>query len=71
MERQGTTRQRTPLTPPQKVARKQPVIVARKQPVITEDDLRRRAYEIYLNRGLNPGNEIEDWLQAERELKAN
>jgi hypothetical protein len=37
---------------------------------ITEDDLRNRAYEIYLKRGPNPGNEIGDWLQAEREIKA-
>jgi hypothetical protein len=42
-----------------------------KQPTFTENDLRLRAYEIYLKRGPNPGNEMGDWLQAERELKAN
>lgn len=31
-------------------------------------DIRRRAYEIYLERGAEPGHELEDWLQAEREL---
>jgi hypothetical protein len=36
-----------------------------------ETDLRLRAYEIYLKRGSNPGDEMGDWLQAERELKAN
>ena len=34
----------------------------------TEDDVRRRAYELYLERGNNPGDEVSDWLQAEREL---
>jgi hypothetical protein len=63
MERNATTRQRAPLpaTPKVKLMR----------PTITENDLRCRAYEIYLQRGPNPGNEIGDWLQAERELKAN
>jgi Protein of unknown function (DUF2934) len=32
-------------------------------------EIRLRAYEIYLERGGLPGNELEDWLQAERELK--
>src|ERR1044071_6457359 len=30
--------------------------------------MRRRAYEIYLERGGQPGHELDDWLQAEREL---
>ena len=33
-----------------------------------EDKIRRRAYEIYLERGREPGGDLEDWLQAEREL---
>ena len=33
-----------------------------------EEDIRRRAYEIYLARGGEPGGDVEDWLQAEREL---
>jgi hypothetical protein len=33
-----------------------------------EQQIRIRAYEIYLNRGGQPGYELEDWLQAEREL---
>jgi hypothetical protein len=32
------------------------------------EDIRRRAYEIYLERGAEPGLELEDCLQAEREL---
>ena len=27
-----------------------------------------RAYELYLQRGANDGRDVEDWLQAEREL---
>ena len=63
MGRQATTRQRAPLPATQNVELK--------QPTFTENDLRLRAYEIYLKRGPNPGNEMGDWLQAERELKAN
>jgi hypothetical protein len=33
-----------------------------------EQEIRTRAYEIYLQRGTQPGYEVEDWLQAEREL---
>lgn len=32
-----------------------------------EQEIRNRAYEIYLQRGAQPGYEVEDWLQAERE----
>jgi hypothetical protein len=35
-----------------------------------EQEIRDRAYEIYLRRGAQPGSEVEDWLQAERELQA-
>jgi Protein of unknown function (DUF2934) len=34
-----------------------------------EEAIKRRAYEIYLERGEQPGHELEDWLQAEREFK--
>src|ERR1700684_4550771 len=34
-----------------------------------EQEIRRRAYELYLERGEEPGRDLEDWLQAERELK--
>lgn len=34
-----------------------------------EQEIRNRAYEIYLQRGAQPGYELEDWLQAERELR--
>jgi Protein of unknown function (DUF2934) len=34
-----------------------------------EEEIRRRAYEIYLARGQQSGGELDDWLQAERELE--
>jgi DUF2934 family protein/SnoaL-like protein len=36
-----------------------------------EQKIRNRAYEIYLRHGGKPGYELEDWLQAERELSTN
>ena len=33
-----------------------------------EQEIRERAYEIYLQREGHPGDEVDDWLQAEREL---
>jgi hypothetical protein len=35
-----------------------------------EQEIRDRAYQIYLQRGGQPGDELEDWLQAERELSS-
>ena len=35
------------------------------------DKIRRRAYDIYLERGSEAGRDLEDWLQAERELTAD
>ena len=35
-----------------------------------EQEIRNPAYEIYLQRGAQPGYELEDWLQAERERAA-
>jgi len=34
-----------------------------------EEEIKLRAYEIYLERGEQPGRELDDWLQAERELE--
>jgi hypothetical protein len=35
------------------------------------DQIALRAYHIFLERGATPGNELEDWVRAERELIAN
>jgi len=34
-----------------------------------EDDIRRRAYQRYLERGGGDGQDFDDWLEAERELR--
>ena len=34
----------------------------------TRDDVARRAYELFQARGGEPGHELENWLEAEREL---
>ena len=36
--------------------------------VPTQEEIELRAYEIYLKRGGEKGNELDDWLAAEKEL---
>jgi hypothetical protein len=48
-------------TPPAKKPRS-----AERQPA--QEEIAQRAYQIYLERGSVPGNELEDWTRAEREL---
>ena len=38
-------------------------------PINVEDEIRRRAFELYQQRGAKPGSEAEDWLAAEREVR--
>jgi len=35
-----------------------------------QDEIRRRAYELYEERGCEPGHEVEDWFEAERQVMA-
>lgn len=35
-----------------------------------DEEIRQRAYQIYLERGATPGDESEDWFVAEREVRA-
>jgi hypothetical protein len=37
-------------------------------PINLEDEIRRRAYELYQQRGSSAGHEAEDWLRAESEV---
>lgn len=37
--------------------------------VPTLDEIRRRAHEIFMERDGAPGNELDDWLRAEQQLK--
>jgi hypothetical protein len=35
-----------------------------------EEEIRRRAYELYKERGRQPGHDVDDWLRAEAEITA-
>jgi hypothetical protein len=37
---------------------------------VSAEDVAKRAYAIYLSRGGNHGADFDDWLEAERQLKA-
>ncbi len=37
-------------------------------PVPSQDMIRARAYELYEDRGHEPGQDEQDWLRAEREI---
>ena len=34
-----------------------------------EERIRRRAYDLYVRRGNQSGSELDDWLQAEKEIR--
>jgi hypothetical protein len=34
------------------------------------DRIRHRAHELYIERGCQPGSALDDWLQAEKEIRA-
>ena len=42
--------------------------VSAAKPVPTQDEIAKRAYELYLARGGEHGHDAEDWAQAESEL---
>ncbi len=39
--------------------------------VSIQERIERRAYELYVQRGNQSGSELEDWLQAEGEIRQN
>ncbi len=41
-----------------------------KGPMITHDQIARRAHELWVQKGFKPGQEEQNWLEAERQLKA-
>ena len=38
---------------------------------IPEEHVAQRAFELYCERGCQHGHDIEDWLQAERDVRGN
>ena len=47
----------------------EPLKPLRQSATATDSDIARRAYELYLARGGEHGHDVDDWLQAERELR--
>ena len=43
----------------------------RRPTAVTNDDVARRAYDLYLARGGEHGHDQDDWLRAEQELQAS
>jgi hypothetical protein len=39
------------------------------KPVDAEEEIRQRAFELFESRGSEEGHELEDWLQAEEEVR--
>jgi hypothetical protein len=35
---------------------------------VSKENIARRAYELYTQRGREPGKDVEDWVSAEKEL---
>jgi hypothetical protein len=46
----------------------QPSVAAENQRAMSKDDVAQRAYELFLARGRVDGHDVEDWLEAERQL---
>ena len=46
-----------------------PNSAAPKNTIVSNEQIRERAHQIFLARGGTPGNELDDWLLAEQELK--
>jgi hypothetical protein len=45
-----------------------PATVTEIETLPLQERIRRRAYELYIERGNESGSEMEDWLQAEEEI---
>ena len=71
MVKRAASRPKTadPATPARPKARRAPA-AAKAAPEPSVDDIRRRAYERYLERGGRHGEHFDDWLAAEAELRS-
>ena len=45
-----------------------PIPTSEESPAEHEEKIRKRAFEIYERRGREDGRELEDWLEAEKEV---
>jgi hypothetical protein len=51
------------------VADRPPKVLTGATTNVTEHDIARRAYDLYVARDREHGHDLDDWLQAERELR--
>jgi hypothetical protein len=47
---------------------KEVAVIERKE--LSKEDIAHRAYELYTERGREPGKDVEDWVSAEKQLSA-
>jgi len=58
------------MSKPQRKTKTIKLVTAEQRRVVTKDDVARRAYELFLARGQAEGHDVDDWLEAERQLEA-
>jgi len=58
------------MSKPQRKTKTIKLVTAEDHRVVTKDDVARRAYELFLARGQAEGHDVDDWLEAERQLEA-
>ncbi len=68
MAKQTTTRTSTPAALKPRTTRKATAATHATPVQPTQEQIRARAYEVFLRRNGGPGDAHDDWLQAEREL---
>jgi hypothetical protein len=54
---------------PNPPTKKRPTLITSAPPKNIEEQIRRRAYEMYEARGREDGHDLEDWFRAESEIK--
>jgi len=52
-------------------SRPSPVTDTSSYPSVSEEKIRQRAYELYMQRGGKDGGHVEDWFRAEAELRSH
>ena len=68
-KRVARTSSKAPLDSVRTQTMPEPDVTGRSNGHPTEDDVRVRAYHRYLERGATPGNDLDDWVEAEKELR--
>jgi hypothetical protein len=63
-----TSRKTTRAVEAPMIIRDTPMIITH-HPAPTHDDIAKRAFQIFERRGYSHGCDVEDWYQAERELR--